>query len=49
MIRFKKDDGSNYPQLMEKMLGDIYQFQYGQFNNNPDNGGNILYMEQMVL
>lgn len=38
MIRFKKDDGSNYPQLMEKMLGDIYQFQYGQFNNNPDNG-----------
>ena len=24
-----------------KMLGDIYDFQYGDFNNNPSNGGNF--------
>ena len=23
----------------QRKLGDIYNFQYGQFNNNPDNGG----------
>ncbi|MFJ7995463.1 restriction endonuclease subunit S [Peribacillus frigoritolerans] len=23
----------------QRRLGDIYQFNYGQFNNNPDNGG----------
>lgn len=37
-----------YPQLRfagfaddweERKLGEVYNFQYGQFNNNPDNGG----------
>ncbi|KAF0392736.1 restriction endonuclease subunit S [Pediococcus pentosaceus] len=41
-------NGSKFPQLRfagfsdaweERKLGEVYNFQYGQFNNNPDNGG----------
>ena len=38
-LRFKDDEGRDYPEWEEKKLEDIFNFQYGQFNNNPDNGG----------
>lgn len=38
-LRFKDDDGRAYPEWEDKRLGEIFSFQYGQFNNNPDNGG----------
>ena len=40
--------GSSYPEIRfkgftdpweQRKLGEIYSFQYGEFNNNPDNGG----------
>lgn len=43
-----KDNQTKYPQLRfkgftdpweQRKLGEVYNFQYGQFNNNPDNGG----------
>lgn len=38
-LRFKDENGNDYPEWEEKKLGEIFIFQYGQFNNNPDNGG----------
>lgn len=38
-IRFKDDNGEDYPEWEEKRLEDIYTFQYGQYNTNPNNGG----------
>ena len=41
-------NGSNVPEIRfkgfteaweQRKLGDVYNFQYGEFNNNPDNGG----------
>lgn len=39
-LRFKDENGNDYPEWEEKKLGEIFIFQYGQFNNNPDNGAN---------
>ena len=39
MLRFKRDDGTSYPEWENKVLENIFIFQYGKFNNNPDNGG----------
>ena len=33
------DEFQNTDAWEQRKLGDIYQFKYGQFNNNPDNGG----------
>ncbi len=38
-LRFKDENGNDYPEWEEKKLGEIFIFQYGQFNNNPDNCG----------
>lgn len=38
-IRFKADDGSEYPEYKSVLLQEIFIFKYGMYNNNPNNGG----------
>lgn len=38
-IRFKDSNNNPYPDWEETKLEEIYNFKYGLYNNNPDNGG----------
>ena len=38
-IRFKDDNGNEFPDWIECKLKDLYIFEYGEGNNNPSNGG----------
>ena len=38
-IRFKDFNNNPYPDWEETKLEEIYNFKYGLYNNNPDNGG----------
>ena len=38
-IRFKDSNNKPYPDWEETKLEEIYNFKYGLYNNNPDNGG----------
>ena len=38
-VRFKDDEGNEYPEWKQHTLEDILCFQYGKYNTNPDNGG----------
>lgn len=38
-IRFKDSNNNPYPDWEETKLEAIYNFKYGLYNNNPDNGG----------
>ena len=38
-LRFTDSNNNPYPDWEDTILGNIYDFKYGQYNNNPDNGG----------